>query len=132
MSLDKNRYLAWDKRAKRMFDTPFHVLGEVTCFNLLEQWVMEQPFELTSLQRMQDLVLRQSTGLVNELGKEIFEGAIISFDGELGVVVYTSNSFVVRFKGSILDDYFPSWNIVGNIYENPELVEGFDYTVVTN
>lgn len=124
MPIDKNRYLAWDKRAKRMFETPFHVLGEVTCFNLLEQWVMEDPFGLTSLQRMNDLVLRQSTGLVNEQGKEIFEGDVVGFNGELGVVVYSHNSFVVRFKdGTILDDYFPGWSVAGNIYENPELIQ---------
>ncbi|HEM4572277.1 TPA: hypothetical protein U1Z55_001016 [Streptococcus suis] len=84
----------------------------------------------------------QSTGLVDKNGKEIFEGDVVEstwFKGyddcvgyrKAGVVVYRDGCFRIEYPGEEEKGYFSitlkfavSVEIIGNIYENPELVEG--------
>lgn len=88
----------------------------------------------------EDCVLIQSTGLFDKNGKEIFEGDIVKFsdcDDDVYVtpVVWDKNyaCFGVSFSGGypISFDYLEEFytelkdiEVVGNIYENPELLEG--------
>lgn len=87
-----------------------------------------------------DFVLMQSTGLRDKNGKEIYEGDIVKFsdcDDDVYVtpVVWDKNyaCFGVSFGGKypISFDYLEEFytelkdiEVVGNIYENPELLEG--------
>lgn len=81
--------------------------------------------------RFVDLKLLQSTGLADKSGKEIFEGDILSDDG---VVSFHNGCFHVglgrpgdiRDEGSGLGwDLVPyDQKVIGNIYENPELMKG--------
>ncbi|MGQ7357752.1 YopX family protein [Streptococcus suis] len=85
----------------------------------------------------EDCVLMQSTGLFDANGKEIFEGDVASFgdasDNEnvfvnKGVVEicqlgwHFSNRVSVDME-DLLDGHVLDCEIIGNIYENPELVE---------
>lgn len=78
--------------------------------------------------------LMQSTGLVDEDGKEIFEGDVLkTYDGELAKVVWNKElaCWEAEFLGEIVDlsevadvkSNRSDCEIVGNIYENPELLE---------
>lgn len=80
----------------------------------------------------------QSTGLVDKNGKEIFEGDVvrvicehpIDFPDCKGVVRMLEGRYMVcddkTERCSELFSEIFSNEIIGNIYENPELVEGLD------
>ena len=78
-----------------------------------------------------DLHLMQSTGLFDRNGKEIFEGDILGTkDGLLnGVVEYKSdlgmwtNSLIRYNNFERLCNVANSREIIGNIYETPEILE---------
>ncbi|MCO4564837.1 hypothetical protein Si081_01092 [Streptococcus infantarius subsp. infantarius] len=83
-----------------------------------------------------DFILMQSTGLKDKNGNEIFEGDIVRFtleDGfsyvidEKGVITYKLGAFYVingLTEYLISDININEIEVVGNIYENPELLGG--------
>ena len=77
-----------------------------------------------------DYILMQYTGLKDKNGKEIYEGDIISFGDSKGVVFYKHAKFKVKYRYyncycfDALSDvlYFNKVEIIGNIYENEEII----------
>lgn len=76
-----------------------------------------------------DIHLMQSTGLFDKNNKEIFEGDVVSIDTDefdLLFVKYESGIYWLMDNEECvehLSDYYKYVSIVGNIYENPELLE---------
>ncbi|MCW1031258.1 YopX family protein [Streptococcus anginosus] len=89
-------------------------------------------------QESENFILMQSTGLKDKNGKEIFEGDVVVMDGWRRQVVTFGTQEVEEDFGSVriyrgfnlyLGGGYPNavmstFEVVGNIYENPELVEG--------
>ncbi|MCG2493207.1 YopX family protein [Staphylococcus epidermidis] len=77
------------------------------------------------------VILMQSTGLKDKNGTEIYEGDIVSANhprlGEfIGFVDNAIGNFKVRGVGQyeyLSDDLDGTYEVIGNIYENPELLE---------
>ena len=78
-----------------------------------------------------DFKLMQFTGLKDRNGREIYEGDVLKNDyGDLWVVVWKGTGFMLALNGeskniySANEYYFSSCEVIGNIYENHELLEG--------
>ena len=78
---------------------------------------------------IEDVILMQSTGVLDDNGVEIYEGDVIIPDGGgASLVHWRDGAFQVGYYGDIpyvLADY-KSLTVIGNIYENPELVSEFE------
>nr|DAX61769.1 MAG TPA: YopX protein [Caudoviricetes sp.] len=79
-----------------------------------------------------EIELMQSTGLKDKNGKEIFEGDILKSNKYITSVFYERGAYCVKFSRtpnttvtmnviSFIEKY--KTKIIGNIYENPELLE---------
>ena len=82
--------------------------------------------------RYKDFNLMQYTGLKDMRGKEIYEGDVLfeSFGERYYKVVFENGSFRAEFEGDfeehsfdLIDIVAQGCKIVGNIYENPELLK---------
>lgn len=78
--------------------------------------------------RVEAETIGQFTGMLDDDGKEIYEDDIIAFDsGRIGVVEFYRGCFVVRYGNSDTVQYLydiKDWSIkiLGNVFENPELL----------
>jgi hypothetical protein len=81
-----------------------------------------------------NIILMQFTGLHDNNGKEIYEGDILKDGkGQPGHVLWAHNSWLMEwmvrdYEGKLtyekmLDDCFGYGEVIGNIYENPELLQ---------
>lgn len=124
------KFRAWDKKCNEMFKDTFAITesGQVI---IVEQ---ESVFDTPDYVFTDDLIIMQSTGLFDEYGKEIFVGDILHTpDNELAKVFWNDDlaGWFVDFLYEIAElsevaDIQSNRSIcaiVGNIYENPELLE---------
>lgn len=122
------RYRAWNKATKEMYEVDDIMSID---FGKSEISVKTLFFERTNCYNFNDIVLMQSTGLTDKNRKEIFEGDIIdSTDGFLtGVIEFrvSLGMFIIDLveynNFERLCNVANSREIIGNIYENPELAE---------
>lgn len=75
----------------------------------------------------------QYTGLTNELGEEFWGNDIVQCGYYYGVIKYDEDAFIIKWKtkgsGFLRHDlaywvYLGKARVVGNIFDNPELLEG--------
>lgn len=120
--MDLLRFRAWLKKEQKMDNEIDHI-----------SWLEDELYcigdGITYMVLAEDLVLMQSTGLKDKNGKEIFEGDVVSIDTDefdLLFVKYESGIYWLMDDEECvehLSDYYKYVSIVGNIYENPELLE---------
>lgn len=119
------KFRAWDKETKTM--------------NGMAEIYRNRSQEIELHPRDESIILMQSTGLHDKNGKEIFEGDVIAIEvddtetpinarvfqnSKIGVLmfhVFEDNEDVPMVE--LLEDNSVAFEIIGNIYENPELLE---------
>ena len=114
------RYRAWDKETKTM--------------NGMAEIYRNRNQEIELHPRDEDIILMQSTGLKDKNGQEIFEGDIVDYKGRKAIIKWHGSyaSFIYRFIDKPKErkaEWSPLYlaylhvEIIGNIYENQELLE---------
>nr|DAW69808.1 MAG TPA: YopX protein [Caudoviricetes sp.] len=119
------RYRAWLKKKQEMDNEIDHI-----------SWLEDELYcigdGITYMVSAKDLVLMQSTGLVDKNGKEIFEGDIVKMSKDVyseptyyEVVRHYGGAYRLESKqhGCELWLRHTDCEVVGNIYENRELLE---------
>ena len=127
------KYRAWDKETQTMLD--------VSLIDFKKRVLVGEHWEFgeTNFIRFDDVNLMQSTGLKDKNGEEIFEGDVIAIEvddtgtpinakvfqnSKIGVLmfhVFEDNEDVPMVE--LLEDNSVAFEIISNIYENPELLE---------
>ena len=125
------RFRVWIKTEKRMIETDD--LLDIDYEN--KEIVTQQVYFENGLPDDRDIYcydfdeieLMQSTGLEDKNGKEIFEGDIVKCSGLLGTIESFKAMWIcsfVKYNNYQKVGFFAQEiEVVGNIYENPELLE---------
>lgn len=121
------KFRAYCKKRKAIFD----VTGIL--FNQSDVVIQVLP-DTNTLVNIENIELIQYTGLKDKNGREIYEGDIVmqlserTYDSVTGVVKFIDGSYVIESAdgktGVYLFDEVAFNVLIGNIYENPELLEG--------
>ena len=115
------KFRAWDIENKRRIFEGIHVdfLGQVVVINK----------KIATHHR--NLILMQFTGLKDRHGVEIYEGDLLKGNQGNFVVKFELGRYVATFpSGSTIQNLLTfllsnrETEVIGNIYENPELLEG--------
>ena len=128
------KFRAWDKVAKKFlmpWPEGFHIIGEVTCFDLIGQQLHERNPKSSVLEMLDDVEITQWTGLHDKNCKEIWEGDILKykpFEMLVTVVEFFEGGFwMMNYPkdghGVPVGSFKESREVLGNIYENPELLK---------
>ena len=125
----ENRSRSWHKPMQRM--------SEVLAISFERQKVKIRHLRGTTHMTVpfDDVELMQSTGLFDKNGVEIFEGDVVSFSidngwdyvvSENGLIIYWDGCYQILENGiryRINQCLEEDIEVIGNIYENPELLE---------
>ena len=127
------KFRAWVKTQKRMIATDhlfdIHFKYEMTTVKQDDRDLEGFAFD--------EIELMQSTGLKDKNGKEIFEGDILGIETDEGIlnvnIFWDDKHALFMFESEIhnekellaelVEDNTYPFEIIGNIYENPELLE---------
>lgn len=130
------KFRAWDSAKKEMFKDTFAITESGQVVVVEQEFVTSTPDYIF----VEHLVIMQSTGLFDKNGKEIFEGDILT-DGHttgdirnhptLGFYTVDESSKEGYLSDTVgIEDFEEakefmrnSIEVIGNIYENPELLE---------
>ena len=129
----KPRFRAWDVLAEKMID-------EILMISFVRKEIIGKfsdgstsvPLKFEDERNGEDVILMQSTGLVDKNGKEIFEGDIVKMSKDVyseptyyEVVRHYGGAYRLESKqhGCELWLRHTDCEVVGNVYENRELLE---------
>ncbi|TDL35697.1 hypothetical protein EVU91_11645 [Macrococcoides bohemicum] len=111
------KFRVYDNRSKQILERPIIVFqDDVISVSSNKNSVID------------DYVLMQSTGLVDEDYVEVWEGDIVwhSENEEYGIVEFDEAKFVIRWQENYVEDLFERIDIlevIGNVHEHSHLLE---------
>jgi len=126
----ETRFRAWDKKGKKM--------GHVVVLSFDGRIIDGKPVYPDRVQilhedyeggsevfNIEDVELMQDTGLKDKNGKEIYEGDIVKTNSRATLKIYWNDrigayGWIGNWKE---EDKWDSFEIIGNIYSNPELLK---------
>lgn len=122
------KFRAWDKETQTMLDVSLIDFKKSVLVG--EHW----EFGETNFINFDDVNLMQSTGLFDKNGKEIFEKDILDYNGRKVIVKWHGSyaSFIYEFVDELQNrktEWEPLYlsyyhfKIIGNVYQNPGLLE---------
>ena len=119
----KPKFRAWDKTTKSMREVSY-IYFDGKAIGLKD---------IETDRYIRDVVLMQFTGLQDKNGKTYYEGDLVRFDEEVFQVKFDKYQFLLEGfyepRQDVPHDFFSEGayrdaEIIGNIYENTELLEG--------
>lgn len=129
--MDRFKFRVWSKKNKEWLLNGFSLFGEAVLFG---EWNKIVDKCLDS-EYLDSLCVMQSTGLKDKNEKLIYEGDVIEYtrwkDECLAKIQWEEGCFILKLHGSIhglnegdvlLDGDVMNYPVIGNIYENPELL----------
>lgn len=124
MMMRKIKFRAWDKGDKVMLHSHTEMFDDMIGFRFGHFSV--------DTDTMDDIVLMQYTGLQDKNGVEIYEGDIFKARWPDVIAVVEWDAENARFLGWTLErerkivyvGREPAVEVIGNLYENPDLVKG--------
>lgn len=121
---DRYKFRAWNKKTKTIHNVTEIGFKDYDNFEVGHICMAQGNSEWVALENINNVELMQCTGLKDKNGKLIFEGDIV-------------NESIVGYETTIksvdwIEDVMAGFNlnnegdyeIIGNIYENPELLKG--------
>lgn len=121
------KFRVWDKNSKKIY----HIIGFILVHNQIRIWYYDKETILNQSYHESNVIITQYAGLKDKNGKEIYEGDILQINDE----EHEGNAKIVCVeykRGGFVDSYFHRYigdiktykiEIIGNIYENPELLK---------
>nr|DAQ62740.1 MAG TPA: YopX protein [Caudoviricetes sp.] len=114
----------------RAWLTKYNKMVNIYSWNIWQEYFMCSEYD--SEFYLEETPIMQYTGLKDKNNKEIYEGDILfeSFGERYYKVVFENGSFKAEFEGDfeeysfdLIDVVAQGCEVVGNIYENPELLK---------
>jgi len=96
----------------------FHLVGETTLFDLLNQYRLEE---------LEDLEITECTGIKDHKGIEIYEGDILKYKTRIGTIQFFAGMFICDWQDQTDDTLgfmmIDDMEVIGNIFENTNLLK---------
>ena len=118
------RFRVWMKSLKWMCDVT-NISFDSKFVDICQQGDTERYTEMSV--EFDEITLMQSTGFFDRNGKEIFDGDVVKCNGLLGTIESFKAMWIcsfVKYNNYQKVGFFArEIEVVGNIYENPDLLE---------
>lgn len=134
------KFRAWDVLAEEM-------INEILMISFVRKEIIGKfsdgstsvPLKFENKRNGEDVILMQSTGLVDKNGQEIFEGDIVQFEdfSKVSNFLYINTGIIEWYQGSfhltngnsvsmedLVDGDLLDVTIIGNVWEDGDLIDG--------